>query len=134
MDKGGYYMKQSPLFSNIRTGEAFYDEVNCAAYKGIAIKTFILLAITTLVGAMVAYYLPEILVNNITGFYTTLLISSIVGFIAVIVGRRSERAAKYASVIYSVCEGLFLGSITAIINAEYPGTATIAVFSTLISE
>ena len=125
-------MRQSPLFSNIHTGEAYYDEVNCASYKGIAIKTFILLAITTLVGAMVAFYLPEILVNNVTGFFAALLISSIVGFIAVIIGRRSERAAKYASVIYSASEGLFLGAITAIINAEFPGAATIAVFSTLI--
>ena len=125
-------MRQSPLFSNIQTGEAYYDEVQCASYKGIAVKTFILLGIATLVGAMVAFYLPSIVENNLSTFLVTLVISSIVGFIAVIVGRMSERKAKYASVIYAACEGLFLGTLTSIINLYVEGAATIAVFSTLI--
>ena len=125
-------MKQSPLFSNIQTGEAYYDEVDCASYKGITIKTFILLAITTFVGAMVAYYLPDILKNNMEAFYITLVISSIVGFISVIIGRVSEKNAKYASAVYAICEGLFLGTLTTIINTYVPNAAVIAVFSTLI--
>ena len=103
-------MKQSPLFSNIETGEAVYDDVDRATYKGITVKTCILLGISVIIAALVAFALPEILTNNGTTFMVTLVISSIVGFIAVIVGRTSERAAKYASVIYAVCEGLFLGS------------------------
>lgn len=125
-------MRQSPLFSNIQTGEAYYDEVNCASYKGITVKTFILLGISALVGAMVAFYFPEIVENNFSAFYVTLMISSIVGFISVIVGRASETKAKYASVIYAICEGLFLGTLTTIVNAYVEGAATIAIFSTLI--
>ena len=125
-------MKQSPLFSNIQTGEAYYDEVERATYKGITIKTFILLAITTIVAAMVVLNLPAILNNNPTMFTVTLVIASIVGFISVMVGRISERNAKYASVIYSACEGLFLGTLTLMVELVAPGAATIAVFSTLI--
>ena len=125
-------MKQSPLFSNIQTGEVVYDDVDRATYKGITVKTVSLLLISVIVAAFVAFALPQILTNNAGAFYTTLIISSIVGFIAVIIGRMSETKAKYASVIYAVCEGLFLGSISAIAEALIPGAVTTAVFSTVI--
>ena len=125
-------MKQSPLFSNIQTGEAVYDDVDRATYKGITIKTVILLLISVLIAAVIAFALPTILTNNPTTFYVTLIVSSIVGFISVIVGRTSERKAKYASVIYAICEGLFLGSISAIVEAYVPGVVATAVFSTIV--
>lgn len=125
-------MRQSPLFSNIQTGEAYYDEVDRASYKGISIKTFILLGITALIGGVVSFYLPLILQNNVTSFLVTLSISSVVGFISVMVGRYSETKAKYASVIYAICEGLFLGTLTSLVNYYVEGAATIAIFSTLI--
>ena len=77
-------MRQSPLFSNIQTGEAFYDDVDCATYKGVTVKTFILLAISILVASFTAFMLPAILVNNPSTFYVTLVVSSLVGFISVI--------------------------------------------------
>lgn len=125
-------MKQSPLFSNIKTGEAVYDDVDQATYKGITIKTCILLLISIIIAAFVAFALPSILENNGMTFYVTLAISSVVGFIAVIVGRVSETKAKYASVIYSICEGLFLGTISAIAEAYIPGAVVTAVFSTVV--
>ncbi|MDE5547325.1 MAG: Bax inhibitor-1/YccA family protein [Anaeroplasmataceae bacterium] len=125
-------MKQSPLFSNIQTGEAVYDDVDRATYKGITVKTVILLLISVLIAAVIAFALPTILTNNSTTFYVTLVVSSIVGFIAVIVGRTSERKAKYASVIYAICEGLFLGSLSAIVEAYVPGVVATAVFSTIV--
>lgn len=124
-------MNQNPMFSNIETGEAVYDNVDRATYKGITVKTSILLLITVLIAAVVAFALPDILTNNYEAFYTLLAISSIVGFISVIVGRMSERKAKYASVIYAICEGLFLGSLSAILEAVIPGIVTTAVFSTI---
>lgn len=125
-------MRQSPLFSNIQTGEAYYDDVERATYKGITIKTFILLGISIIIAAFTAFALPEILINNLNAFITLLVVSSIVGIICVFVGRLSERKAKYASVIYSVCEGLFLGSISAIAETMVPGAVTTALFSTII--
>lgn len=125
-------MKQSPLFSNIQTGEAVYDDVDRATYKGITVKTTILLLITILIAAVVAFALPTILANNPMVFYVTLVISSVVGFISVFVGRMSERKAKYASVIYSICEGLFLGTLSAIVETYVPGVVTTAIFSTVV--
>ena len=125
-------MRQSPLFSNIQTGESYYDEVDCATYKGVTLKTCILLGISVLIAIFTAFMLPSILVNNPAMFYTTLTVSSIVGFISVIVGRFSERLAKYFAVIYAVCEGLFLGSISAIAESLIPGAVTTAIFSTII--
>ncbi len=125
-------MNHNPMFSNIETGEAVYDNVDRATYKGITIKTSILLLITVLIAAVVAFALPDILANNYNVFYSLLTISSIVGIIAVIVGRISERKSKYASVIYAICEGLFLGSLSAILEAVIPGIVTTAIFSTIV--
>lgn len=125
-------MKQNPLFANIQTGEAVYDNADRATYKGITIKTIFLLAITIIIAAFVAFALPTILENNFSTFYVTLVISSIVGIIAVIVGRMSLKFAKYASVIYAGCEGLFLGSISAILDTLYPGIVSTAVFTTIV--
>ena len=122
----------SPLFTKIKTGEANYDNVNCATYRGVTIKTIFLLAIAVLVASMVVIYLPDILANNFIGFYALLGVSSIVGFISVIVGRYNERLSKYFSVVYAACEGLFLGTLTAMLESYYPGIALIAVFSTFI--
>ncbi|MBQ9124116.1 MAG: Bax inhibitor-1/YccA family protein [Acholeplasmatales bacterium] len=124
-------MKNNPVFSNIETNNAYYDEVERATYKGISIKTFVLLGIAILVAAMVAFYLPTILVNNPEAFYGMLIGSSIIGFISVMVGRMSARASKYASAIYAMCEGIFLGSLTWVVESVYPGVAGVAVFSAL---
>ncbi len=126
-------MKQNPLFSNIQTGEAIYDDVDRATYKGICAKTFFLLALAVVVAAIAAFYLPTIIASgNFTTFYVALGISAFVGFISCIVGRMSDRAAKYASVIYSACEGLFLGTLTVIVESVVPGIPAVAIFSTLV--
>lgn len=125
-------MRQSPLFSNIQTGEAIYD-VEHATYKGICIKTFCLLLITTIVALFTGLYLPTIIAaGNFNAFYIMLIVASVIGFISAMVGRMSDRKAKYASVIYSACEGLFLGALTAICESMFPGVSIIAIFSTLI--
>lgn len=125
-------MRQSPLFSNIQTGEAVYDDVDRATYKGITVKTCILLLITVIIASVIAFALPTIITNNAITFYVTLGISSIVGFIAVIVGRTSERMAKYASVVYAICEGLFLGSLSRIVESYASNIVATAVFSTIV--
>lgn len=126
-------MRQSPLFTNIETGEAHYDDVEHATYKGICFKTFFLLGIAVIVAALTAFYLPTIILEgNFSTFYVLLVVASVVGFISVLVGRLSERAAKYASFIYSLCEGLFLGALTAVCEDIFPGVSAIAIFSTLI--
>lgn len=124
-------MKQSPLFSNIETGNV-YTSSDAATYKGICIKTFILLFVAIIAGAVTAYALPTILQNgNFVGFYIALIASSVIGTISVLVGRTSKTAAPYCSFIYSVCEGLFLGTITCLFEAEVKGIVVIAVVGTV---
>lgn len=125
-------MKPSPLFSTVSSGEKYYDDVNKASIKGVSIKTFILLGIAVVVAVLTAVFLPTILESNPYGLYVALLMSSIVGFISVMIGRSSERASKYCGIIYSVCEGLFIGTLSRIIEDILPGASYIAVFSTLI--
>ena len=59
-------LRQSPLFSNIQTGEAVYDDVDRATYKGITVKTCILLLVSVIIAAFIAFALPTILTNNPT--------------------------------------------------------------------
>lgn len=125
-------MKPSPLFTNIASGEEFYDDVNKASIKGISIKTFILLFVAAAVAVVTAIFLPTMLENNPYGLYIALAVSSIVGFISVMIGRMSERKAKYFGVIYAVCEGLFIGTLSRIVEEYIPGISFAAVFSTLI--
>lgn len=125
-------MRTSPLFSNIETGEAYYDAEK-ATYKGVCLKTFILLGITVLIASAVFYYLPAIIKNgNLGAFSAVLIVSLIVGLIAVIVGRTSDRAAKVASFIYAISEGLVIGAISCIAELYVSGVVAIALAGTLI--
>ena len=125
-------MRTSPLFSNIETGDAYYDAEK-ATYRGVCLKTFILLGITILIAAAVYYYLPAIILNgNLTSFSVVLIVSLIVGFIAVIVGRTSEKAAKYASIVYALSEGLVIGAVSLIADLYVKGVVAIALVGTLI--
>lgn len=129
-------MRVSPLFSNIETGEnsASYDEVEHASYKGITIKSLILLAIVLAVGILTAILLPKMLTGegSAAGYYVGVVFAIIIGSISVIVGRISSRAAKVSSVIYSICEGFLLGTISRILEEYIPGIATAAIFGTTI--
>jgi uncharacterized YccA/Bax inhibitor family protein len=125
-------MRDSGYYSYVKTNEAYLDQENRATYKGIAIKTIFLLAIAIAVAVGTMFYLPSILENNPRGFYTLLTVSVIVGFVCALVGRFSDRAAMVCSFIYSLCEGLFLGVITALVNSFFPGAGTLAVTATLV--
>ncbi len=126
-------MRQSPLFNKIDTGVQYYDETDHATFKGVSLKTTFLLAITIAIAIVTAIFLPKIASNekSLTTFVVVLVIAAIVGFISVLVGRLSERASKYAGVIYSVCEGLFLGALTRIAEEFLPGVGFIAMAVTL---
>lgn len=119
----------NPLFSKVATN---YNDVseNQATYHGITIKTLFLLGIAGVVGIFSGIMLYK--VQNFTAFYTLLILSSIVGFFSVIIGRNSLRAAPYASVLYAVCEGLFLGTLTTIANELYSGIAILAIITTVV--
>ena len=126
-------MRQTPLFSNIKTGAATYDDVDKASYKGITIKTLLLFLITVAVAITTIFAVPRIIDSNNVGVLIGALIgSAIVALVSALVGRLSYRLAMPFSIIYSFAMGFLLGFISAVVDAYVPGIATTAVFATLI--
>ena len=117
-------------YSNVKTNESYIDQANRATYKGITIKSIILLAIVIAMALLTGHFLPVLLEQ--TAFYYILVGAIFIGSIFVFVGRIFERAAMISSFIYSLCEGLVLGTITAVVNAFYPTAGTLAVAATLV--
>lgn len=111
----------NPMFSSI---EQTTTE-NRATFRGITNKTGFLLALTFLTA----------LFFMITGYfsYPLLIVSTVVGFIAVIMGRMNPRMAMTCGIIYGVCEGMFLGLIAAMIGLipGYEAVVPIAILATL---
>ncbi len=121
----------NPMFSSMMKNEdQNYASTNTASYKGITLKTIIFLALTILFGAITVYYLYDI--QNIGGFIVLLFASTIIGFIAVMLGRINARASMICGFIYAVCEGLFLGTLSSLIDLFIPGVALMAVAVTLV--
>ncbi len=126
-------MRQSPLFNKIDTANTYLDEAEHATIKGVSLKTTFLLAITITIAVVTAIFLPKIASDekSLSVFIGVLIGAAIVGFISVLVGRLSERASKYAGLVYSLCEGLFLGALTRIAEELVPGVGFIAMAVTL---
>lgn len=124
-------MRTSPLYSGISTSTDYYD-VDRASMKGVSLKTFLFLGIAAIAAVLTAIFLPTMLEANPFGLYFVLMFASIIGFVCVMIGRMSENAAKYCGIIYAVCEGLFIGTLSRIIEEVLPGASFVAVFSTLI--
>ncbi len=119
----------NPMFSNVETTNS-YVSTDTATYKGVTLKTLLLLGIAGIAGILSGLLLYK---SENLGLYAALLIiSSIVGIITIIIGRTNAKASAVCGIIYSACEGLFLGSITLIADLYYQGIAVIAVASTAV--
>ena len=57
--KGGFIMKQSPLFSRVETSQSYFDETEHASFKGVTIKTIILLLIAAGIAAVTALHYQQ---------------------------------------------------------------------------
>lgn len=125
-------MKESRLYSNVQTGTISVESENAASIKGIVTKTFILLLITASVAIGVAITFMGVIKNNPVTYYGVLILSIILAFIFALTGRVSIRAAKVCSVGYALCEGIFVGSVTRIVELYVKGAGVLCVFATLI--
>ena len=121
----------NPMFSNINenVNDNVYTKSNCATYKGITIKTIILLGIAVL-SAILSISLA--FNGNMTVLLTLLGFSGFFGFMTIIIGRSVPSASAICGVIYAACEGAFLGFISLIGELLYPGVAFAAVISTVV--
>ena len=62
---------------------------------------------------------------------TLAIVGAIGGFIVALITVFRPRSSAFTAPIYAILEGLFLGAISAIINARYPGVAFQAVLLTI---
>ena len=62
---------------------------------------------------------------------TLAIVGGIGGFIMAIVTVFSPKSSPYTAPVYAMLEGMFLGAISAVINARYPGVAFQAVLLTI---
>ena len=109
----------NPMFSNINENQdAVYSKSDCASYKGITIKTLILLfvSIASAAAAIASLY---------TGVGTSVLLS-------VLIGRMSPRASAVCGILYAIGEGAFLGALSLLLNLVYEGIALVAIISTIV--
>lgn len=63
--------------------------------------------------------------------YMLMTVGAIVGFIFALIVAFTRN--KYLTPLYAVCEGLFLGGISAVFNVQYPGIVIQAVLGTFAS-
>lgn len=62
---------------------------------------------------------------------TLAIVGGIGGFIVAMVTVFSPKSSPYTAPVYAILEGMFLGAISAVINAKYPGIAFQAVLLTI---
>lgn len=111
----------NPIFkgmvdSEIQTGQR-------ATLSGIIGKTSLLLLITAFIAGlvMIGAFNP----------YPFLFIGSIVGMIAVVMGRLKPQYAMASSIVYAACEGMFVGALSLIAEIYVPGVVMISVVATI---
>ncbi len=78
-----------------------------------------------------AYTWNMVMGNNPGNAGTMALVGAIGGFITAMITVFRPQASPVSAPIYAILEGLFLGSISAIINQQYPGVAFQAVLLTI---
>lgn len=95
------------------------DESYSATYGGVVIKSSLILVIV----ASIALYTSYELVITDLGFNIigTLLASAIIAMIAVIATRKLPQFGLVTSIVYGVCEGVFLGIVSGIVAYFYGG-------------
>lgn len=122
--------KSNPVFEHI--SQSYVDSSSeVATYAGVSLKTTILFVVAVISGLLAINFAGESIIG-------LLVASSIIAFIAVLVGVRSVRFAQVAALVYAMAEGVLLGVITVLFEYMYPGIAftavlvTFAIFGTML--
>lgn len=118
----------NPVFRTLERSEAYVGS-EAASYRGIVLKTGLLLGSAVLSGFLFLYAIANALIG--AELILPILVGAmILGFISVIVSSRSVRLAAPFAIIYALSEGITLGLITVLIDAYAPGVALAAVIAT----
>ncbi|MCK7487182.1 MAG: Bax inhibitor-1/YccA family protein [Bacillus subtilis] len=109
----------------LRTTANAYASDRPVTYVNVSIKTLLLVGVTAAVGLYISTRLESVSIGMFLG-------SIVLGFIAVIVGTRSVNLAPYAALVYAACEGVLLGFISTLFEAEFTGIVQTAIMTTVI--
>jgi uncharacterized YccA/Bax inhibitor family protein len=113
----------NPVFANIERS-ASYTSAEAASYRGITLKTFILLGIAVLTGFYAITSLPA------ETFMSLLVASVIVALIAVLIATFVPSLAMPMSIVYAAAEGVLLAMITLVAHTFVPGAPYAAIIAT----
>lgn len=97
----------NPVFANIERSVT-YENAETASYRGITLKTFILLGVAVLTGFYAITSLPA------ETFIGLLIGSIIVALIAILIASFVPTLAMPMSFVYAAAEGILLAMITMI--------------------
>lgn len=116
----------NPVFKTLERQQTFVSAEQ-ASYRGITLKTGLLLLVAVVSGFLFLNAFETISVENFFGIFFG---AFIVALISVIVATRSVRLALPFSLLYAAAEGIILAVITVFFEAMYPGVALAAVITT----
>ena len=96
--------------------------------NGVIGKSLLLILLTVASAVFSWFYMPESILLNIRAY---LIGAALVGFGLAMFISFKPSVAPFASPVYAVVEGLFLGMITLIFESMYPGIAFQAIVGTM---
>ena len=115
--------KLNPVFSGIRVDEGIET---AATFKGVAGKTILLLLIAVVSAVASITVGAQVIIENPSILFVVMIGTLICG----VLGQVSPNAAKIASIIYAICEGVLLGLISFVFDAAISGIVLTAILLT----
>ena len=112
--------KLNPVFSGIRVDEGIET---AATFKGVAGKTILLLLIAVVSAVASITVGAQVIIENPSILFVVMIGTLICG----VLGQVSPNAAKIASIIYAICEGVLLGLISFVFDAAISGIVLTAI-------
>jgi uncharacterized YccA/Bax inhibitor family protein len=124
------FKSTNPVFSKMDNGSVIQLEGAPMTVSGTITKVFILLLIASISGAAVIY---EAMLGYTDKVMFIMFAGLIVGLITGLVTSFVPKLAKYLSPVYAFAEGAFLGGISIMLEAQFPGIAVQAVSGTFLA-
>ena len=133
----GYGQQSQPQYGQAQYGQQGYGQPQYTDYSAptysepipagerltmndVLVKTAINLGLVV-VGAVVAWYLPVLMLLGLLG-----------GLVLGLVNSFKQKVSPVLVMAYALMEGMMLGGLSAIVNLRYPGTAIQAVLATIV--
>lgn len=118
----------NPVFRQVERTEAYAGE-NTASYAGIGFKIGIMFVLM-LAGGFFSRYL--LITNQAERLGGLIGIAAITGFVSVIIASISVRLAAPFSLLYALCQGVTIGTLTVLLESVIPGVGTVAAIATAV--